>query len=71
MIGKLQGWLAAAGAAVLAVLGIFLAGKREGRQRAAEKAAEADAKTRERIDEVHVGDDPHAAARWLRERGQR
>lgn len=24
--------------------------------------------TRERMDEAHVGDDPHAAERWLRER---
>lgn len=71
MIGKLQGWLAAAGAALLALVGVYAAGRRDASQRAAQDAAEAYRETRERIDEIN--DDPvlpDDAREWLRQRGK-
>ncbi len=70
MISRLKGWLAALGALLLAALGIYAAGRRDGRQRAAQREDEAYRETRERIDEVHLGDDPALARRFLHERGQ-
>ena len=60
----------------LAVLGFGFArkraGKREARMETALEAAERYAKTRKAMDdkEAAMGDDPDAARRWLRERGQ-
>jgi hypothetical protein len=71
MIARLKGWLAALGALLLALLGVYAAGRRDARQRAAQEADEAYRETRRRIDEVHVGDDPDLARRFLSERGQR
>ena len=70
MIARLKGWLAALGALLLALLGVYAAGRRDARQRAAQEADEAYRETRERIDEVDLGNDPDLARRWLHERGQ-
>lgn len=70
MISRLKGWLAALAGVLLAALGVYAAGRRDGRQRAAQREDEAYRETRERIDEVHLGNDPDAARRWLHERGQ-
>jgi len=68
---RLKGWLAALAGVLLALLGVYATGRRDARQQAAQKADEAYRKTRERIDEVHVGDDPYLARRFLSERGER
>ena len=60
--------LAGALAGVLALLGIWYAGKREGRQDAAQKASEDYKKTRKAMDNAEKPSDPAAAREWLRER---
>ena len=52
----------------VALLGVFLMGRREGTQRARERALRDHQDTRERMDDAEMGDDPAAANRWLRER---
>ena len=72
MIARLHGWLAALAGVLLALLGVYAAGRRDARQRAAQKADEAYRETRRRIDEV-VDDPvlPDDAREWLRQRGER
>ena len=70
MIPRPKDWLAALGALLLAALGVYAAGRRDGRQKAARREDEAYRETRERIDEVHLGDDPALARRFLHERGK-
>jgi hypothetical protein len=69
-MARLKGWLAALGALLLGALGVYAAGRMDGRQRADRREDEAYRETRERIDEVDLGNDPDAARRWLHERGQ-
>ncbi len=59
-------------AGLLAVAGVFLAGKREGRQRAKSEAMEADRETDRRIDKADVSrGDPAADREWLRKRADK
>jgi hypothetical protein len=59
-------------AAILAALGIYLAGRNDARQRAKSEALKDYAETRKKADAADIiGDDPDLARRWLRERGQR
>ena len=60
--------LAGALAGVLALLGIWYAGKREGRQDAAQKADKDYIDTRKRIDHAEKPSDPDAARAWLADR---
>jgi hypothetical protein len=58
-------------AALLALLGIYLAGRQDASQRAKSEALEDYKETRERIDNAaDFGNDPDAALRWLRERSK-
>ena len=58
-------------AALLAVLGIYLAGRNDARQKAKSAALQDYAETRKKADEADiVGDDPDLARRWLKERGE-
>jgi len=68
---RFKGWLAALAGVLLALLGVYAAGRRDARQRAAQEADEAYRETRRRIDEVDVGDDPAVLRDWLRQRGER
>jgi hypothetical protein len=70
MIARIKGGLAALAGVLLALMGVYAAGRRDARQRAAQEADEAYRKTRERIDEVDLGSDPDLARRWLHKRGQ-
>ena len=58
---------------IVALLGVYWRGKHNGAVKAHRDTLESYAKTRRAMDdaEAEVGDDPGAAARWLRERGQR
>jgi hypothetical protein len=59
-------------AALLAVLGIYLAGRNDARQRAKSDALKDYAETRKKADEADiVGDNPDLARRWLHERSKR
>ena len=59
-------------AALLAVLGIYLAGRKDARQTAKSDALQDYAETRKKADEADiVGDDPDLARRWLHERSKR
>jgi hypothetical protein len=69
-MSRLKGWLAALGALLLAALGVYAAGRRDGHQKADRREDEAYRETRERIDEVHLGDDPALARRFLHERSK-
>jgi hypothetical protein len=59
-------------AALLAVLGIYLAGRQGASQRAKSDALRDYAETRKKADEADiVGDNPDLARRWLHERSKR
>ena len=63
---RLKLWLSAAGAFVLALLAVYLQGRRDAATRARTRDLEAYQKTRKRIDDVEIhGDDPAAARSWL------
>jgi sulfite exporter TauE/SafE len=70
--GRFKVWLAALAGVLLVFLGVYAVGRRDARQRAAQKADEAYRETRRRIDEV-VDDPvlPDDAREWLRRRGER
>ena len=55
MIARIKGWLAALAGVLLALLGVYAAGRRDARQRAAQEADQAYRKTRERIDDQDLG----------------
>ena len=65
-----MGLIEAIGAVIAAVFGAWLFGRRQGQKAEQAKIDKAYRETREKMDEVVVGDDPDAARRWLRERGQ-
>jgi hypothetical protein len=58
------------GAVIMAVVAALFFGRRQGQKSEQAKIDKAYRETREEMDEVVVGDDPDAARRWLRERGQ-
>ena len=58
------------GAVIMAVVAALFFGRRQGQKAERAKIDNAYRKTREKMDEVVVGDDPDAARRGLRERGQ-
>jgi len=55
---------------LMGLFGIYRVGKHNGRADAHLENLQRYHKTRERMDDVEAGDDPDAAKRWLRERGQ-
>lgn len=57
-------------ALIAAVAAALLVGRSQGRKAERAKAEAAYRETREKMDEVVVGDDPAVARGWLRERGQ-
>ena len=66
LIEWLFGPLGAVLAGVVAFVGAWLAGRRSGAHRAERDAERAYRKTRERMDDVQMGDDPDALREWLR-----
>lgn len=69
---RIKLWLGAVGAALMALVGVYLAGRRAAQQGAATDALRGYAKTRKDIDDATdiVGDDPDLSRRWLSERGK-
>ena len=70
IFGRIKLWLAAAGAFALALGAAYFRGRS-----AADAAAERErlddyVKTRKRIDESYISDDPNVLRDWLRERGK-
>lgn len=55
---------------ILPFFATWVAAKRDARQTAKIRGLEADRKTRERMDNAEILDDPGLARRWLRERGE-
>lgn len=74
MLTRFKLWIAGAVALVLAVLGAWVAGRREARQEARTEALEGYARTRRDMDDADAsfGDNPDPAAirQWLSERGK-
>lgn len=66
LIEALIGPLGALLGVVAAGVGAWLAGRRSGAHRAEREAERAYRKTRERMDDVQMGDDPDALREWLR-----
>lgn len=67
-LNRIKLWLAAAGAAVLAMVGVYLQGRKDAASRARTDELEGYKETREAIDDAEIhGDDPAAARRWLSE----
>lgn len=60
-------WLAGAGAALMTLVGIYLAGRRDGQEEARTRALKADAKAQERMNEADLGIGASDAdnMRWL------
>lgn len=71
LMTRLRDWLTALGALLLAALGVYAAGRRDGQRKADRREDKAYRRTRERVDEVDVGDDPAVLRDWLRQRGER
>jgi uncharacterized membrane protein len=75
LLPDVGGWIV--GAVLALIAGLFgwarLASGRASRATERAEAAQANVKTRERMDDAEnvVGDDPDAARRWLHERGRR
>ena len=70
--GEWLGWIAGAVGAFVAAVAVWLSGRRSGAVRAENRGLRDYKATRERMDDVDdLGNDPAAAARWLRERGKR
>ena len=65
-----MGLLEVIGAAVAAVVAALFMGRHQGRRDARVRAERAYRETREKMDEVAVGDDLSRLRQWLRERGQ-
>lgn len=65
-----MGLIETIGAVIMAVVAALFFGRRQGQKSEQAKIDKAYRETREKMDEVVVGDDPDAARRWLRERGQ-
>lgn len=70
LFGKLKSWIVAASVAALAALGVYLRGRSDARQRAAEKDAQDYRDTRRRMDEADDSDSVDAARGWLHDRGK-
>ena len=65
-LSRVKLWLAAAGAAVIAFLGVYLQGRRDAASRARTRELEGYKDTREAIDDAEThGNDPAAAREWL------
>lgn len=73
MLTRVKLWLGAAVAVILAVLGAWLAGKREARQEARSEAMRADAKRHKDMNDADIGvgatDEQHV--KWLRDFAER
>ena len=65
-----MGLLETIGAVVAAVIAALLLGRRQGQKTERLKAEQAYRETREKMDEVAVGDDPARLREWLRERSK-
>ena len=66
ILSRVKLWLAAAGAAVIALVTIYLKGRRDEVELARLRGLEGYKETRERIDDAEIhGDDPAAAREWL------
>lgn len=70
MIAAILSTLARLLGPILPFLATWVAAKRDARQTAKIRGLEADKKTRERMDNAEILDDPGLARRWLRERGE-
>ena len=70
MISALKRALAWLAIGLTAAAGIFYAGARQARQKAATEAIRDNVETRERIDDAPKFSDPDIAREWLRQRGQ-
>ncbi len=68
--GGLWGILAAAGAALAAVVGMYLKGRADGAGAVKRKADKLYIKTRKAMDDAEITDDPSSAAEWLRRRAE-
>jgi len=63
-------WLLGLAALVGTLAAVWVSGKRSGTDKAKQAAEKRNIKTREAMDNVENGNDPDAARRWLRERGE-
>ena len=65
-----MGPLETIGAVIVAVVAALFLGRRQGQKAARADVDRAYKETREKMDEVVVGDDAGALREWLRQRGQ-
>lgn len=70
MMLRLQLWLAAAGAFIVAVFAAYWNGRRDGKANAEVRELNEYIETRKRMDEVD-SDTANSSREWLRQRGER
>ena len=63
-------WLLGMGALIAAFAAVWFSGSRYATNKAKQAAEKRSIQTREAMDNVENGNDPDAARRWLRERGE-
>ena len=68
---RIKTWLAAVGLAFTTIVGVWIHGRRSGKQQRDDAARDDELETHERMNDADVSDgDPDADRDWLRKRGQ-
>ena len=70
MLDRINLWLVAAGAFLVALGGAYLRGRSDKGEAVERERLEDYVETRKRMDEVDTDDDPTVLRDWLRERGK-
>ena len=71
ILSQFGGYIAAAGAAIIAALGLYLKGRSDAAAKADHKRAKEALETHERINEAEIADGPDDARAWLRDHADR
>lgn len=70
LTGDLGKWVAGLVAGLIALAGVYLRGRSDGKAKLRLDAEKAYRETREKMDAVDTGDNPHVSRQWLSERGR-
>ena len=66
----IEAWLSGLAALIAALAAVWFSGRRSGTDKAKQAAEKRSIKRKEAMQDVENGNDPDAARRWLRERGE-
>lgn len=71
ILGQFGGYIAAAGAAIIAALGLYFKGRSDAATKADHKRAKEALETHDRINEAEIAEGPDDARAWLRDHADR